>query len=267
MPSVAWSFCATCQVALGISEAASGRTGYCSRGPNTWNWLSHGSAGGSGTGARGWGAKAREAGLGGAGGGGGWGLGEEPEPGHIERRALASILHPDGDFHDVLRAAAGRLDDAAHVVEHEAALCLDGFGRFAGGGVVALDAAAFQQRAGAAARRDRVLVAKAGDVHAGARGGRGAPEGRGDGVHSAGMLACSMTGIHRASSCVRNSVNCPGELPRACAPSVSNLACTALSARIFCSACDKRSTIAGGVARGARMPVKVSGLKSLKPAS
>src|SRR6218665_2858258 len=159
MPSVAWSFCATCQVALGISEAASGRTGYCSRGPNTWNWLSHASAGGSGTGARGWGAEAREAGMGGWGWWGGGrkvesgdpgreaaldqpahvelgrddrvargsrcGIGEHLEPRHIERRALASILHPDGDFHDVLRAAAGRLDDAAHVVEHEAALCLD----------------------------------------------------------------------------------------------------------------------------------------------
>src|SRR6218665_2830668 len=265
MPSVAWSFCATCQVALGISEAASGRTGYCSRGPNTWNWLSHGSAGGSGTGARGWGAKAREAGLGGAGGGGGWGLGEEPEPGHIERRALASILHPDGDFHDVLRAAAGRLDDAAHVVEHEAALCLDGLGRPAGGGGVALGAAAFQQRADAAGRRGRGALAQSGGGQAGGRGGGG--EGCGDGVDWGWMLACSVTGIHRASSCVRNSVNCPGELPRACAPSVSNLACTALSARIFCSACDKRSTIAGGVARGARMPVKVSVLKSLKPAS
>ena len=68
-------------------------------------------------------------------------------------------------------SAAARLDDALDVVQHEAALRFDRRCRLAGGRIVALDAAAFEQRPDAAGRRDRVLVAEAFHVDAGAHVG------------------------------------------------------------------------------------------------
>src|SRR6186713_3010956 len=59
MPSVRCSASAVWIVALGISYAAPARTGYRSRGPNTWNWLSQDNGGDSGCGARGFGSNGR----------------------------------------------------------------------------------------------------------------------------------------------------------------------------------------------------------------
>ena len=112
------------------------------------------------------------------------------------------------------------LDDAAHVVEHEAALFLDGRGGLAGRGVVALDAAALEQRPDAACRRDRVLVAEAFDVDAGARGRCGAAERRVGVRCSFGGDVGLLDDRHPPRVLLgRNAVNCSGALPRASEPS------------------------------------------------
>src|SRR4051794_34647830 len=52
-------------------------------------------------------------------------VGKHREPFLVDGVALRAVLHEDRHLDDVLGRAVGRLDDAADVMEHEAALLLE----------------------------------------------------------------------------------------------------------------------------------------------